>query len=355
MNSVTVDSDSSRVVTIVDCDGNKHRHPGRVWDASTLGEKHASFLNSLALSACASLPNFKTPSLSSFNNHSYKCLSNPTSHSCVDIIKSELYHYRKAMQNELITNSNLKNKTLACNRPLHSRPINKQWTSCLNASIEKFTHFSTCPKVPHPSLVCEDCMPSFIPWDCANSKCQSCGPDRLELLSCPIFNNESSPIPTNEWHLAPQPGDKTQLELDSFKCALPAVIAKPHSSLSKAINHQAHLRWKLHCLKLDSEQSNPNNTLVFCADFGATLDLSAAETDNCSVANHAAVCAFYFLHDWEDVSHDEINDDKEMLTKTKRVSECDRWISFISTQSKGKKNDHVAHNAILERMLSYYE
>ena len=30
-------------------------------------------------------------------------------------------------------------------------------------------------------------------------------------------------------------------------------------------------------------------------------------------------------------------------------------MSFISTQSKGKKNDHVTHNTFLEHMLSHYK
>ena len=78
----------------------------------------------------------------------------------------------------------------------------------------------------------------------------------------------------------PQPGSTTQLELGSFKHAIAIVIEKIQSALTKAIQHQANLRWKHHCLKLDTIHSNPSTTLIVTTDFGATLDLAAVEKDN---------------------------------------------------------------------------
>lgn len=38
--------------------------------------------------------------------------------------------------------------------------------------------------------------------------------------------------------------------------------------------------------------SDPDVHRVICTDFGAMLDLMAAEKDNCSINNHAVICIF---------------------------------------------------------------
>ena len=38
-------------------------------------------------------------------------------------------------------------------------------------------------------------------------------------------------------------------------------------------------------------------------DFGASLDLCAAEKDNSSVNNHAVVCIFFVLLNWRKVNY----------------------------------------------------
>ena len=37
------------------------------------------------------------------------------------------------------------------------------------------------------------------------------------------------------------------------------------------------------------------------------------------------------------------------------VNECDKWIFFGDTLSKGKKNDHVFHNACLTYIIKHYD
>lgn len=49
------------------------------------------------------------------------------------------------------------------------------------------------------------------------------------------------------------------------------------------------------------------------------------------------------------------NEDGNQLTKNKIISKCDRWIGFFDTLSKGKKNDHVAHHALLDYILSWHK
>ena len=91
------------------------------------------------------------------------------------------------------------------------------------------------------------------------------------------------------------------------------------SQLKIVIDHQAHLHWKDRVLKLDVECSNPATALTICTDFGATLDLFAREKYNCSVNNHAVVCAIYAKHGWKEVEHHARDNYDNTLTKNNRV------------------------------------
>ena len=55
-----------------------------------------------------------------------------------------------------------------------------------------------------------------------------------------------------------------------------------------------NLRWKSHCLKLDTEESN-NNGMMFATGFRAFLELVDIELINYLFDNHADVREFYFV------------------------------------------------------------
>ena len=93
--------------------------------------------------------------------------------------------------------------------------------------------------------------------------------------------------------------------------------------------------------------------MVIATDFGATLDSRTMEKDNCSVNNHAAFCVMHSLHDWKDIKHEIIERNGNMLSK-KNISKCGRWINFVDTSSRGKKNDHVVHDAFLNHIMDCY-
>ena len=44
-----------------------------------------------------------------------------------------------------------------------------------------------------------------------------------------------------------------------------------------------------------------------------------------------------------------------MLDDETMISDCDRWIFFGDTISKGKKNDHVFHNACQTYIINHYD
>ena len=95
--------------------------------------------------------------------------------------------------------------------------------------------------------------------------------------------------------------------------------------------------------------------MVIYADFGASLDLQAREKDNCATNHHAVICITCCLHGWKEVSYDRLSKDGNMLTEKCAVSECDRWIVFADSMTRGKKNDHIAHHHFLRHMMDQHE
>jgi hypothetical protein len=78
--------------------------------------------------------------------------------------------------------------------------------------------------------------------------------------------------------------------------------------------------------------------------------LSAGETANCSQDAHAVLAIFVVLSNRRDIV---IKRDGKDVTKS--IHDCDVWHFFGDTKSKGKKNDHVFHNACLEDIVRYYQ
>ena len=89
---------------------------------------------------------------------------------------------------------------------------------------------------------------------------------------------------------------------------------------------------------------------VLFTDFGTTLDLQAAEKDNSSVNNHAVICIFFVCTNWRSVTFSNGVDMDETI-----LNDCERWIFFGDTLSKGKKNDHIFHNACTNHIIKYYD
>ena len=144
----------------------------------------------------------------------------------------------------------------------------------------------------------------------------------------------------------------TQLELSRTKLTVGQVMVKLQEQLIKCRLHVGRYKWSNYNRQLDYIMHDPNTTRTIMTDFGATLDLCAAEKDNSSVNNHAVVCIFFVLSNWRKVNYvrTDTSEWDEMIT-----NECDKWIVFGDTMAKGKKNDHVFHNACIAHLISYYD
>ena len=107
--SSQIDSNSSQCIAINTVDGNKERYPSRIWVVSTWTVKYALFCScSILTHYYQTYSEFKVPSKSLLYKYSCKFLHNSSAQSCVDIIKSTLYHYRRVIYNEISRNNNLK-------------------------------------------------------------------------------------------------------------------------------------------------------------------------------------------------------------------------------------------------------
>ena len=102
--------------------------------------------------------------------------------------------------------------------------------------------------------------------------------------------------------------------------------------------------------QIDLTMSDKDTTRVICTDFGTTFDLGAAEKDNCSVDNHSVICIFCVVYNWRVA---DFTDDSSLDQVI--ISDCDKWIFLGDTMSKGKKNDHVYHNACLHHVIKFYD
>ena len=176
-----------------------------------------------------------------------------------------------------------------------------------------------------------------------------------------MLANDEHVIDVMEWVDAPRQGFKkngqqnTQLELGLSKCAVKDVVIKLVKSLGINRLHQAEYEWRNWMRKIDLTNSHPDIHRIIYTNFGATLDLSAIEKDNCSVNNHAAVCILFVVTNWRNVKFKKKNENGNNIEDETIINDCDKWIFFADTISKGKKNDHVMHNSCLTYLIKYYD
>lgn len=108
------------------------------------------------------------------------------------------------------------------------------------------------------------------------------------------------------------------------------------------------MEWLQIARKTDIWTFGPDE-MVILTDFSATMDFRASQTANSSVDSHGALQIFVVLHSPRVV---KLIDKNGVVQGDKRVHECDVWYFFGATMSKGKKNDHVFHNACLEEIVN---
>ena len=236
----------------------------------------------------------------------------------------------------------------------------------LNRRVEDLVQTTCCPAVPQPSLQygCGSTLkiPKLISWKCVSGTCNDCGVDRnLRMMECPILSSCPHKIRCIEWKDVPRQGNKrdgtpnTQLEVSISNREVRDIVSKLRKQLQVCRHHQVNYQWRNTMRNIDCTMSDPEKDRIICTDFGATLDLRGAEADNCSVDNHAVVCIFFVLMNWRKVQYKRKNDQKELVDNSTILNDCQKWAFFGSTLSRGKKNDHVFHEACITYICKYYD
>jgi uncharacterized protein YneR len=157
------------------------------------------------------------------------------------------------------------------------------------------------------------------------------------------------PILVKEWLLAAWAGmnkngkQKTQIELTKNECPLKEVIKHFINQLRKCRKPYNERQWLVLMQKMIDIHTFVESELLIFMHFSVMAG-------NCSQNTHGVLYIFVVLHS----PRDEIvkKNEKEV---TVRLNECDVWHFFGDTILKGKKNDHVFHNACLEDIVKHYK
>lgn len=362
--SSNIDSNSRRVVTVNNID-----HATRVWRVKTQVEQYALFKESETVNRYTLTygSNFKLPQISFFLRNCCKCMTTPTMQSCVDIITSSVYHYMQAVAKFIRDNKAFERQLRQCECDQHlSLPFSDQWHSNLEEKrVEDFIDDTCCNRVRHPLLThgfgTSKREPHLLRWDCVHGLCNECGiENNLGMSQCPVLNYADDEVRVLEWAYINRQGknksgkQNTQLELTTKTHPLSLVISKLKDATNKCRIHQAQYEWRNIMQKIDKTMTNSDTSQVVFTDFGATLDLMASEKDNSSINNHAVVCIFMVTYNWRNVKFNRRGVGLEEVEDETVVNDCDKWIFFGDTLSKGKKNDHIFHRSCLTHINKFY-
>ena len=371
-----LDTESYRCYLIKDTiSGVVEKHPVRVFKEVTMEKRFNSFLES---SVYASFQSFYSRNIGKevFRLSLCRCVRDPSPESCTDLIFSSLQEYMYALRTATQFNKVIKARVLncQCNRHVQAREadtfgencVNLMWEDKLSSRPSDFIKLTCCEAISEPTLrrsSNEGKIPRIISWKCTHQnddgtpQCLECGiQKKLKLSECDCLTSCSIPIKVMEWKLAPRAGknkkgeQNTQIELSESSLPIKEVVNRLATQLTIARTHFSHGNWLNMTRRLDTNTFSTSELLVF-TDFSATMDLHAAKADNSSVNNHAVLAIYVVLYSPRDVNVKLDNGE----VQTKRVNECDVWYFFGESMSKGKKNDHVFHNACLKEIVRYYK
>ena len=336
VDSSHLDSNAKEPLIIKNKEGKIIRKCARrVWHVSTIKEQYSMYLESETVDRFKRThPEFIPAKMTMFYENRCPCVLQPSMQSCVDIIRSTNMHYMRAIS-----------KFIRNNRIIKEELTQAPWVDDLNDNPENFIDKLSCPKVPHPELVCGigngAKIPSFVSWKCAKGECAECAISKtIDTEKCQVLMVSNSYTYVLEWRDAPRQGatkngkQRTQLELTRVYIQVRTIMSKFLDYLPVARIHQAQYRWINHMRQLDIIMSNALYDRLFLTDFGATLNLEASEKDNSSVANHAVICIIFVVMNWRRVKIIHENGEVDETI----ISDCEKWIFFGDTLSvKGKK------------------
>ena len=314
------------------------KHPIRIWNQTCWSRRLEIFNKSEARNKneqqCPSLAISETR----LKQFICPCVKNPTSDSCVDVPISALTSVMHSLATFLRRNSDLKDALKECSCEFHSKC--KIFEKMCNSRPEELIELTLCNRVAQPCLACENKIPKLHHPNCVNAVCCNCS--NVNVSSCPMHSQCAEKAKCILWQEAERAGGKTQLEPVENHLPINKIVCELEDCAKTARRNYVLGKWSNHVRKIDLTESDESTTVTL-ADFSASLDLKARQTDNCSVNNHVVLGMFYLLNNFRKIRLDDNN----------YACICDThcFAYFGCSISSGKKNDHVFHIGCLEKML----
>ena len=218
---------------------------------------------------------------------------------------------------------------------------------------------SCCPEKSYPKLErhadveSKRRIPEFINLDCVLQKCEECGIALCfggqDITQCPVFfppDNIDEDVTQRRFYKVKiwEPvmidrTDRTQKELVTKRMAIGDLVQHFLDCISAARIHYAMYKfvgWNHELFKYNTEPSHKR--IVMYSDFSANPNLTAARTSTGAADTHAVLAIF--------ISFQYTYDDDGNVVCTKKSHH------FIgSSESAGKKNNWMFHNACLEYLI----
>ena len=359
----------------MELNGAKEKHVKRNWiKKGNLTEQYERFLSSQDYRAfqgelCEKKPSTfhanRMPTISEkmFRSLCCKCIGDPTTASCVDMIFDKLLNFVEALNEYFLDPHYFSQLEDECEPKLARESRNCDCEDCENckpkwidifkknkstiSTIDLLMDIMLCPKTEEKDLTLQsdDRTYNMYGWNCGHGKCDQCGIWKLPW-DCPILSNNDEEVTVLEWQDCARAGNNVQPEICETKMKVSELVQKFKVALEAYVPHCIEKDWLNRARKLGMKTMSENTIQIF-TDFSAMMDLTPNKTDNCHVDNHAVLAVYFVL----------TNPRKLKLEKTGEIIDyitTDVWYAIGGTQDKGKKNDVTFHKAVLHYILEYY-
>jgi hypothetical protein len=350
----------------------------RIWRLTNKEQQHKKFLESRQYREFISENNAAGVGYTVFRDGIQKLrkiVSDPKPESCVDEKVSGMEHAMEALF-ALSRNDSAVKKAFESYQAREGEIAMDDFVKILQRrSSHKLVKSVCCEEVEEKDLhidKSQEC-PKMIPLGCTHGvngdpedRCSCCGfKRRLGNFFDVLKNDEdirTKAITVMVWEDARRQGqskgkDNKQKELTSKVMTVEELLDHFEKLLNICIPHVQEIRWMKHLQDTDFSKLSRDTILIF-TDFAAVMALRARQAKNSSVDAHAIIANFVILWNKRDVKakgKKKGKNGEEMEFEEKvTISNVDVVHFFAETFEKGKKNDHVMHNACLDEIIRKY-
>ena len=174
------------------------------------------------------------------------------------------------------------------------------WTTIFKRNVDSNVASRLVTKCLCPKKTCSDLQfeaeespPQFHKWACASSNCKRCGIETLPW-DCEILSQCTTSIPVQVWEDAKCTGEMTQLEIVDKELPVFEIMEQLKSDLKNYMQHYVDIKLFHRMKDLDVEKQDPSTLLIF-TDFATMIDYRANKTLCGHQDHHGVLQIFYVL------------------------------------------------------------